>query len=126
MEHTYVLIEDRAGQPHVRTVSYIYSVFNASERRILGWHYHPEGRGERPVATPHLHVYVDTEAGGQSLPKLHLPTGRVALEDVVTFLVDGMGVLARPEYVRSVHGEPRWKAILRTSRESFLRDRSWA
>jgi hypothetical protein len=126
IEHTYVVVGDEWGTARVRTLNYIYAVFDAGQQRLFGWHYHPEGRAEQPVLHPHLHVYIDAPAAGQRLPRLHLPTSRVAVEDVVTFLVEGLGAAPRAQYAALTRGEPRWRGLLRESRQSFVRERSWA
>jgi hypothetical protein len=121
VERSYLLIDEGRSAPRVRTLSYVYNLFDAREQRILGWHYHPQGRGEEAVLNPHLHVYVDAEVAGQALRKLHLPTNMVELDTVVTFLIDGMGVEPRPEYRRLERGEPRWRRILAESRAAIGR-----
>jgi len=121
VERVFVLATDAAGRPHVRTLSYIYNLFDAHDRRVLGWHYHPEGRGEQPIPIPHLHVYGEADVAGRTLSRLHLPTSRVELETVVTFLIEELGVEPREQYRRMERGEPRWRRILRDGSDIIAR-----
>jgi len=115
IELVYVVAEDKSGLPHTRTLSYVYTVFDAKERRVLGWHYHPQGRAGESVPTPHLHVYVDIALADRSISKLHIPTGPVGLHDVIAFLIEQMGVQPREQYRSVERGTPRWRRILRES-----------
>lgn len=94
------LVMEGVDQPRVQILSHIYTAFDAREQRIFGWHHHPGGRAGESVSTPHLHIYVHTEVGARMLSKLHLPTGRVDPQDVVTFLIDELAVELRAEYQR--------------------------
>ena len=65
------------GPFKVQTMAYSYAIEDASddsEREILAYHWHPDGPGDA-IRTPHLHV-----AGAHE--RLHLPTGRVSVEQV--------------------------------------------
>src|SRR5688500_9454456 len=62
IEHEFTVEEDAGDEPLVTTLSYVYTIYDGQERRLLGYHYHPEGRGEAPVPFPHLHVYGDFTA----------------------------------------------------------------
>ena len=126
IEHTYVIDENSPSEPLVKTLGYIYTVYDRDEQRILGFHYHPQGRDEAPVKMPHLHVYYNVDIGGQYLPKLHLPTSRVPLEDVVELLIVGFKVEPQSGYEHEEQGEIRWRKVLREARDIFVRDRHWA
>jgi hypothetical protein len=127
VEHEYAVETGDPDGPRVTTLSYIYTIYDGQERRLLGYHYHPQGRGEARVPFPHLHVYEDISVAGRPLQKLHLPTGRVALEDVVLLLIEGFEVVPPPAYARrEPGGEERWRRVLREAREMFVRLRRWA
>ena len=64
---------------------------------------------------PHLHAYGARDT--LTLHKLHLPTGRVALEAVVRFLFADLGVVPR---------RADWRAVLDRQEERFRQTRSWA
>lgn len=119
----YSVILDARG--HVRpgyraeVSRYVYAVQDLSGREVFAYHWHPIGPSD--VWTPHLHV---SAAGTISLPhrsarqndnvplgRLHFPTHRIELPELVRFLIDDLGVGPR---------RPDWEAILdrieRTSR----------
>jgi hypothetical protein len=108
-------------QPRVQPLSYVYTVFDAREQRVLGWHYHPEGRAGESISIPHLHIYVESQVGGRVLSKLHIPTGYVGPDEIVAFLIEEMGIEPREEYRRVERGEPRWRRILREDGEALIR-----
>jgi hypothetical protein len=118
--HWYAVVEIEPGEWRVRTDAYNYTVFDADEREALGYHYHPRGKGEEPIPVPHLHVYQSGEMCGRFLPKVHLRTGRVALEDVVELLITDFGVEPRHER------RDDWRQILATARAQFAGARRWA
>jgi hypothetical protein len=98
------------------TVEYVYEVSDQAGDLLAAWHWHPgDHREDHAAPWPHLHAY--GERGALTLHKLHLPTGRVALEAVVRFLVNDLGVLPR---------RPDWRAALDRREEQFRRARSWA
>jgi hypothetical protein len=51
------------------------------EERLFAYHWHPTGAS--PVTWPHLHVLDPASA----LRKVHLPTGRISLEEVLRLAV---------------------------------------
>ena len=76
-----------------RTVDYVYGLTDAQRREILAYHRHPDGH---PIAWPHLHVGPGSGADQAALShKAHLPTGRVALEDVVRLAITEFDVPPR-------------------------------
>jgi hypothetical protein len=95
----------------VRNRGYVYSIQTADESEVVAFHWNPESAGE--VASPHAHVgrrllSEPIELGSErfDLPKIHIPTGRVPLEDVVRMAITEFRV------------EPRrddWQAILNES-----------
>ena len=98
---------------NVWTSYYQYHVLDREDREIVAYHWEPHGRS--PVVTPHLHVsaaspvilpqpvgsrVTDTKT---YLNKLHLPTGRIGIEEVVELLLVDFDV--DPLI-------PKWKDIL--------------
>ncbi|MGH2561673.1 MAG: hypothetical protein ACRDJH_21620 [Thermomicrobiales bacterium] len=63
----------------VGIAGYRYVLRNRDRRELLSYHWHQSGPS--PIITPHLHV--GCRAGNADLSKVHLPTGHVALVDVV-------------------------------------------
>jgi hypothetical protein len=64
---------------------------------------------------PHLHAYGARDM--LTLHKLHLPTGRVALEAVVRFLILDLDVVPRRD---------DWRSVLDRHEEQFRQARTWA
>jgi len=81
------LPEDRASW-RARTVGYAYEVLRAEGQTLLAYHWHSVGAS--PVTTPHLHL--GGTLAGIDLSKAHLPTGHVALQDVLRFAIIDLGV----------------------------------
>ena len=71
-----------------RPASYAYEVQLGDGRMLLAYHWHPAGLS--PVTTPHLHL--GGTLAGIDLSKAHLPTGHVALQDVLRFAIVDLGV----------------------------------
>lgn len=114
---TFHLVKADEGGRHrawkVATDSYAYTVSDDETlaTELVAWHWHPASRLD-----PHLHV-------GRSHPDfgfwahLHIPTGRVAFEDVMTFVLADLGV--QPE-------RDDWETVLADARAKFTSRRSWA
>lgn len=110
-------IEANAQGYTARETLYRYQLLDGNGREILAGEYHWHPTGVSPVTSPHLHLsgrLAPLDAGrGQapvSLGGMHLPTGPVALADVVRLLVTEFGV------------EPRradWDAVLHSNRDPF-------
>jgi hypothetical protein len=80
--HQYVVTQDGDGYV-VRTGAYLYTV-NADRLcgELFGWHWHPAS--ESWCQWPHLHA--PDEDGD------HVPTGRVAFEQVIRWLIEELNV----------------------------------
>jgi hypothetical protein len=90
IQYEYVDHPNRQRERKVKTRYYTHTLTTdeAATNEQLSWQWHPLTNGPR---YPHLHVH-GHELLGKSLHKLHLPTGRVFLEDVLTFLIEDVGV----------------------------------
>lgn len=73
------------GERKVRTDGYAYRIRSSEDRRgeMFQWHWHPEVPGRE-----HCHLHVGAVHEDRDLHKLHLPTGRVAFEEVLSLLLD--------------------------------------
>ena len=123
-----IVRETERGPWKVRTAAYYYALRDADGREVFAYHWHPHVEN---VLYPHLHVShgaVRRDIGvGVRLPasqnalqpqlaSAHLPTRRIALEDMLRLLIEQFGVQpARPD----------WDRALRRSRQSFTADRTW-
>lgn len=112
--HTFSVID--ADPPdngrRVTSQEYIYDLRNdADDATLLSYHWHP--RGSSPVTHHHLHVNVDGALiGSRPLDRVHLPTARVALEDLLLFSILDLGVQPR---------NTEWQEILEGNRSAFRR-----
>lgn len=102
----------------VTTKYYLYSILDAEKKDLIGFHYHPD-LDDDPVLYPHIHVYADADKRFSffNLHKRHIPSGRVALEDVIEWLIVELEVKPLRE---------DWKEILQGTREKFKQSRTWA
>ena len=73
-----------------QTAAYEYRLSDESAREILAYHWHPEGPSQ--VQTPHLHLGPAAEVGRAALLAAHLPTGPVAIQEVLRLAVESFGV----------------------------------
>lgn len=91
----YHISDDRETVPGwlVRPLGYVFALSDYAKRALLAYHWHPGG-GSR-VTWPHLHVYDALLSPSSLLSKAHLPTGRVALEDVLRLAIAEFGVEPR-------------------------------
>jgi hypothetical protein len=109
------------GEYKASTLAYIYSVRlkeppDDGDDEIVAWHWHPLRTPDRP--DPHIHVTVAHPHLGVTLSKLHIPSGRVAFEEVLRFLIDDLSVIpVRPD---------DWRVIVGDSEARFKAFRTWA
>jgi hypothetical protein len=108
----YRVVEDEGprGPWKVSTAAYIYALHVASEL-LLAYHWHPAGRSA--ATRSHLHLV----PGVDLLQRVHLPTGRVALEQVLQLAIAELDVRPR-------RGD--WSSVLESTQAAFEEWRSWA
>jgi hypothetical protein len=105
-EH-FSLAQVTDGWSTVRT-AYFIELGQRGGDELLAFHWHPVGASR--VRTPHLHVGAEVRIGSRWLPKVHVPTGAVALQDVLTLCIEELEV----EPIRD-----DWRVVLERSRESL-------
>lgn len=93
------------GDRKVVTDAYAYTLSESEDiaTELLAWHWQPEGGH-----WPHLHIG-HGDARYSELSPLHIPSGRVAFEEVLMFLVEELGVAC---------SEPAQRVSLRRSTHS--------
>ena len=110
-----------SGEWKVKTLGYIYSIYveppskDEEAKELLAWHWHPISTPDRPQ--PHLHLEMEHAHLGVPLPRLHLPTGRVAFEDIVRLLVSDLDVKTNRD---------DWTDVVGDSETRFRTYRTWA
>lgn len=87
-EHYFVVEEPSAGW-RIQNSAYFYAVGRQDTGELLAFHWHP--RGKSPIVTPHLHVRANIQIGERWLGKVHLPTGFVAIDDIVLLAIQELG-----------------------------------
>lgn len=121
MTYRYDDHPDYKGERKVVTLDYAHSIADicpetGKERERFAWHWHPSIQA---YDFPHLHIDKGMPDG---LGKLHLPSGRVAIEQVMLFMIDDLGV--------SPAGKPDERdtqvEILKATLERFKIHRTWA
>ncbi len=127
--HAYRIVrETERGWWKIHTAAYQYALDDPDGREILAYHWHPH---IEDIPYPHLHVGhgavrrdigagiqlpVSQNALHRKLAGAHLPTRRIALEDVLRLLIEQFDVWpARTD----------WNLTLRRARKSFTSERTW-
>jgi hypothetical protein len=90
----------------IRAHAYMYTL-GVGGSELLAFHWHPPGPSR--VRIPHLHVGADVRVGDRWLAKAHLPTGTVALADVLGLALGELGVRSLCDDWRTVLAEARTK-----------------
>lgn len=88
LQHYRVVEYEGARGPwKVSIVAYYYTleIVVPISQEVLGYHWHPQSRSD--VTYPHLHLYQGTGALQHNLSKAHLPTARIAVEDILRLAI---------------------------------------
>lgn len=96
------------GSYKIKTTSYNYSVRDKNDKELLRYDWHPDV--DPAVKYPHLHIE------DSALKKLHLPTSRITVEQVLRLLITQFNVKPRRR---------DWQAILETGMRNFEDHCSW-
>lgn len=109
-----VTAEGDRGPFKVSTIGYWYTLRDHEDREVIGYHWHPNGHD---IPWPHLHLKHGIGDQREEFEKAHVPTGRVAIEDVIRLLLLHFSV---PPL------KSDWATVLGESQEKFERWRTWA
>lgn len=96
------------------TAAYVYELQDSDSRALLSYHWHP-GEGST-VTFPHLHLGPAAQLGHRPLATAHLPTNRIALEDMLRLAITEFDV------------EPLkndWAEVLSRTEASYDEWRTW-
>lgn len=114
MNYTIIEAQDADRGPFkVKTTAYQYMLTYKDEHEILAYQWHPQSK----IKFPHLHLGSSAKISSKTLNKLHMPTGRIALEQVLRLTVDELGV-------KPINN--RWEAILAEAQSRFEKWRTWS
>jgi hypothetical protein len=117
VQRFYLIRSEELGNDwKVSTRYYQYTVETEDAEEIIGYHWHPQSVS--PINYPHMHLGAGARIGRKELDsaKAHLPTGRVAIEDVIHLLIEVFDV------------EPlkkNWKQLVHSNLSRFLKHATW-
>ena len=117
MTHAYRIVRDpepSRGPFRVSTATYLYSLEDEDGREVVAYHWQPDGRS--PITWPHLHLGAACEIGNRWVADAHLPTGRVAIEQVLRLAIEDLGA----EPLRD-----DWRDVLEETLDAHRQWRSW-
>lgn len=87
----YRIVEARGerGPFKVSTTAYFYALEDSKGHEIIAYHWHPNRKDldGRIVTFPHLHLRYGAQVKHKQLLKAHLPTGRIAIEDLLRIAI---------------------------------------
>lgn len=109
-----VRAEGQHGPWKVTITAYHYTLEEPDGREIVSFQWHPTGPGAFPY--PHLHLGDAADVGLDELMGAHIPTGRVALEQVLRFAIETFKVRPR---------RADWRDVLFGTRRRFEQWRTW-
>lgn len=109
-----VRAEGQRGPWKVTITAYYYTLEEASRREIISFQWHPTGSGAPPY--PHVHLGHAAAVGRAELEDAHIPTGRVALEQVLRFAIEAFKLRPR---------RTDWRDVLFGTRRRFEQWRTW-
>jgi len=115
IQYEVIQAEGELGPWKTTIVQYQYSFRSPDgQNEILGFHWHPRtGR----FTHPHVHVGSAALSDGSLLTrKMHIPTGRIAVEQVLRFAIEDFEVEPLDE---------DWDEVLRAGQQRFERWRTW-
>ena len=96
------------GSWKVRTAAYYYSLDDSSDREVISYHWHPQGRS--PVQFPHLHIGPGAACKRAEIITAHFPTGRVSIPEFLQLAITDF----RVEPLRS-----DWSTVFAEARRNF-------
>lgn len=112
MQYRVSQAQGERGPWKVSTAAYFYALHEEKQREILAFHWHPETEGQKE---PHLHLY-DASNIVSMLSKVHLPTGRITLEQFLRFLIVELNV-------KPLRND--WERVLDGTERKHLQYRTW-
>lgn len=103
--------DDAPDRWKIKTLKYEYVIGLRDPRQEL-FAYHWERGRQIPVPYAHLHIGFGASMAAPPVdPKIHVPTDRVPIEDIVFFLIDQLGV-------KPLRND--WREILTAARARFI------
>lgn len=106
--------EGERGPWKVKTTAYLHALEDGQGREIIAYHWHPAQGSAHSF--PHLHIETGIGANLGRVHKYHIPTGRVAFEDVLRLAMNEFGVEAQ---------RPDWDNVIGQTQAKFEQWRTW-
>lgn len=101
-----VVRAERGRDPwKVEATAYYHALETPDAKEIVAFHWHPSQAST--FAHPHMHLGAGIGADLGILEKTHIPTGRIALEDVLKFAILELGVEPKRDDCHDVLSETR-------------------
>lgn len=87
LQQYYRIVESQVPRTQwtVIETGYRYRIMDSDQREILAYHWHPTGRSS--FISQHLHIGHGAMAAREELQTAHLPTGYVALADIIRLII---------------------------------------
>jgi hypothetical protein len=114
IQYRLVEAEGILGPWRAQTVAYSFELVHQDGARLLAYHWHPSPPNR--VYFPHLHFPRGCTSAGVSLSKIHAPTGRVCVEEVIRLAIEEFGVQSLKD---------DWDAVLRDTQKAHEAYRTW-
>lgn len=111
MQYRVVKAEGERGPWKVKTAGYNYSVQDRSKKELFAYHWHP---WVKPFY-PHLHIC--PASGVNLLRKIHLPSARISIEDVLELLIEQFKV-------KPIRQD--WEKVLKKTKAAYEKYRTWS
>ena len=115
LSQTIAVVRDRRHNWSLRTLQYNYRIQGGPDLRS-DWYFRFEYKSREVLNAlhprHHLHIPISLDCGTKrvDLSRVHIPTGRVTLEEIIRFLIQELGVKAKVK---------DWDSALRISEEEF-------
>ena len=108
MHYKVVQAQGQLGPWKVSTVGYIYAIQDKQGHESFAYHWHPTSTPQYDY--PHLHVHSGI------LAKIHLPTRRISLEEMLRLVITQLNVKPLKK---------EWEKVLRETRQAHQKFRTW-
>jgi hypothetical protein len=92
----------------VQAAAYAYALDGADGQEIIAYHWHPRER--TATASPHIHLGAGAGIRDHPIGKAHLPSGRVALEEILRLAIADLGTAPLRD---------DWEAVLHRTQSNF-------
>lgn len=112
----YRVVKDDADRDPWRatTTGYYYSLDDSNQKEIVAYHWHPT---ISDIDFPHLYIEQGSGVTRKELFRAHLPTGRIALEDMIWCTIRDFSI----QVLRD-----DWVGVLTRNRDAFRTLQTWS